>query len=65
MSNLSKTCQCKAAVTRAYSELKSRGILDDDAFSASTIVYRQYHPEASYRDARYTVAEWIDDTSAQ
>ncbi len=36
---------CRAAVARAYRELRQCGVADRWAFEAATTVYRYHHPE--------------------
>lgn len=55
-----RACTCRAAVERAYRELKQRDEADVSAFNAATQIYRWHHPDASLLDARFTVAEWLD-----
>jgi hypothetical protein len=52
--------RCERAVVTAYRELRGRGTPDLQAFGACTTLYRIHHPEASLREARLLVAEWID-----
>jgi len=59
--NLSKECLCRAAVERTYRELRDRDETDLTAFNAATQVYEWHHPEVSRREARFTIAEWLDD----
>ena len=54
------TRNCERAVVTAYSELRTIGTADLDAFRACTTLYRIHHPEASITEARALVAEWID-----
>lgn len=62
MCDLSGGCECWTAVTRAFRGLKEKNDSDTAAFNAATRVYRYYHPEVSPLDARFTVAEWIDES---
>lgn len=52
--------RCERAVVTAYRELRGVGTPDLEAFQACTTLYRIHHPEASLREARALVAEWID-----
>lgn len=52
--------RCEKAVITAYRELRQVGSDDVAAFKACTTLYRIHHPEASMREARLLVAEWID-----
>ena len=52
---------CRNAVTRVYRELRQRDYSDVSAFHKATRLYRLRHPEVQEREARYTVAEWIDE----
>ena len=60
MSDAAKQCMCKSAVMRAYRELRERDILDVDAFESAARIFRYHHPEATPRQSRFTVAEWLD-----
>lgn len=57
------SCQCRGAVVRAYRELRARDETDMSAFNSATRVYLWHHPEASEHEARYTIAEWLDDVT--
>ncbi len=52
--------RCERAVVTAYLDLRTNGAGDFSAFRACTTLYRIHHPEASLRQARDLVAEWID-----
>ncbi len=52
--------RCERAVVTAYRELRACGTDDMAAFSSCTTLYRIHHPEASLREARMLVSEWID-----
>ena len=58
-------CSCKAAATRAYRELRQRGVPDRSAFEAAVNVYRCYHPESAGNEARRVVCDWIADEIGQ
>ena len=58
-------CPCRAAVTRAYRELRQRGVGDRQAFRAALVVYRNHHPETGSTEATYTTADWIADELGQ
>lgn len=62
MCDLVERCECWTAVTRVFRELKERCVSDKSAFDAAAKVYRYYHPDVSPLDARFTVAEWIDES---
>ena len=50
---------CRMAATRAYEELRSHGVRDRDAFNAAVRVFRHHHPNAPFREANFTVADWL------
>lgn len=50
---------CQAATTRAYRELRRKGVLDMEAFDVAVRVFRHHHPDTAPRDARFTVADWL------
>jgi hypothetical protein len=52
--------RCERAVVTAYRELRQCGTDDMDAFQSCTTLYRIHHPEATLREARLLVSEWID-----
>ena len=61
MQNDPKACLCKAAVTRAYRELRAQNVAELSAFDAADRLYRIYHPEVPPREARFRIAEWLDE----
>ena len=60
--DLSEGCECWTAVTRAFRELKEKNESDTVAFTAATRIYRYHHPEVPSMKARFTVAEWLDES---
>jgi len=58
--NLSDDCLCRAAVERTYRELRDRNETDMTAFDAATRVYRWHYPGVSRIQARFSIAEWLD-----
>ena len=60
MQEQSRECMCRTAVERAYRELRERDETDLSAFNAAAQVYRWYHPEVSSLQARFIIAEWLD-----
>ena len=56
-----KACLCKAAVKRAYNELRAQNVAELSAFDAADRLYRIYHPEVTAREARFRIAEWLDE----
>ncbi len=50
---------CRAATTRAYRELRRKGIVDMEAFDVAVRVFRHHHPETEQREARHAVADWL------
>jgi hypothetical protein len=56
-----KTNPCKAAATRAYRELRQRGVPDRPAFEAAVMVYRCHHPETASSEAKWIVCDWITE----
>ena len=59
MRDIASDCACRAAVERVYREFIRHGDDDCQAFESAVRVYRFHHPEASLRNARYAVAEWV------
>lgn len=55
-----EACACRTVVTRAYRELRQRQLPDLEAFDTAVRLYRLHHPEVADRDARFTIAEWLD-----
>ena len=56
-----KTDRCRTAATRAYRELRQRGVPDRPAFEAAVTLYRYHHPETARGEAKWLVAEWITE----
>lgn len=56
-----KAPQCQGAVVRAYDNLRTAGIEDEQAFLAAARIYRTHHPEADIKAARSRIAGWIYD----
>ena len=54
------TCQCYTAVTRAYANLREKGVSEEHAYTASVRVYRHHHPDQSKAQAFDMVADWLD-----
>lgn len=50
---------CRAAATRAYRELRRKGIMDMEAFDVAVRVFKHHHPEADPGEARFAVADWL------
>ena len=57
-----KACVCRTAVTRAYRELRAQNVAELSAFDAADRLYRIYHPEVPQREARFKIAEWLDES---
>ena len=53
-------CNCRTVATRVYRELRERNIPDPSAFDTATRIFRLHHPETMERDARQTIADWLD-----
>jgi hypothetical protein len=53
-------CNCRTVVTRVYRELRDRNIPDPSAFDTAARIFRLHHPETRERDARHTIANWLD-----
>lgn len=51
---------CRRVVKRTYRELRQRGVEETAAFDSAATVYRILHPEVPRREARFTIAEWLD-----
>ena len=60
MCDEAKGCGCRIAATRAYRELKEREIHEIPAFNTAARIFRLHHPEVAEREARFTVAKWLD-----
>ena len=56
---------CRSAATRAYRELRQRGVPDRPAFEAAVVVYRCHHPESASGDAKWVVGDWIAEDLGQ
>lgn len=56
-----KPSRCRIAATRAYRELRQRGVPDRPAFEAAVTLYRCHHPEIKDGEAKWIVAEWISE----
>lgn len=54
-------CGCRVVVTRAYRELKEREIPDIWAFDTATRIFLMHHPEIPETEARFTIADWVED----
>lgn len=50
---------CQAATTRAYRELRRKGVMDVEAFDVAVRVFRHHRPGTEPREARFTVADWL------
>jgi hypothetical protein len=61
MCSVTVGCECYAAVTRVYRELRSRNISDAEAFDTATRVYQYHHPEAPASQAPHQVALWLEE----
>lgn len=58
----SARCQpCQVAVTRAYHDLRARGLGDRTAFFAAVRLCAIRHPERGQADCIDTVAGWLAD----
>jgi len=53
-------CNYRTVVTRVYRELRDRNIPDPSAFDTATQIFRLHHPDSLERDARHTIADWLD-----
>ena len=60
MYDQAKVCGCRVAVTRVYRELKERDIPEISAFDTAATIFHLHHPDVCEREARFTVAEWLD-----
>ena len=65
MLDCGQTAACKTASVRAYNELRTRGILDRDAFKAAVRVFRHHHPDTPFNEANFAVAEWLAPETAE
>ncbi|MFV3076714.1 hypothetical protein [Niveispirillum fermenti] len=50
---------CRSAVTRAYREMRSRGVPDSHCMDAAVAVYQWHHPEAMAPSAADIVGMWV------
>ncbi|OYQ35208.1 hypothetical protein CHU95_08215 [Niveispirillum lacus] len=50
---------CRSAVTRAYRDLRSRGVPDAYCLDAALAVYQWHHPEAEGDTAAAIVGSWV------
>lgn len=64
MCSVTEGCECYAAVTRVYRELRARQVPDADAFHTATHVYQYHHPEAKAHEAPHQVALWLEEFDA-
>jgi len=53
------SCNCRAAVTRAYRTLCASGEAESIAFEAAIKVYRFHHPETAPGMAAGLVERWV------
>jgi len=53
-------CACRRTVTRIYRELRDRNLPDLWAFDTAATIFRLHHPEVGEREARFTVADWLE-----
>jgi hypothetical protein len=56
-----KFCNCEIAVRRVYRELRERNIPNLAAYDTAAKIYRMHHPEVSALEARYDIADWLDE----
>jgi len=52
--------RCRTATTRAYRELRQRGVQDPRAFTAAMKVFGYHCPSLHREAARNLVAAWVD-----
>lgn len=52
-------CECRAAVLRAFGELRRRKMSEKAAFDSATVIFNFHHPEIPEAEAKNTVSEWI------
>ncbi len=62
MQKLSRDCACRAAVERAYRELRALNHTDVSAYNAAAQVYRWHHPEVTRLQARFDIADMLNRT---
>lgn len=58
------TFQCRAAVLRAYREIKRSSRREDHAYDVAVQVFRHNHPQRRRVDAYQIVADWLDHDEA-
>lgn len=63
MCDQATACGCRIAVTRVYRELRERDIPDISAFDTAATIFRLHHPDVPEGEARFTIAEWLDDSA--
>lgn len=54
---------CRTAVTRAFHEMRARGIPDNHCLEVATAVYQWHHPEAEAQSASAVVGSWVAGTT--
>lgn len=54
--------RCRQAATRAYRELRRRGIAERHAFGAAVRVFGYHFPATSPLHAFNVVSDWVDDS---
>lgn len=54
---------CRSAVTRAYREMRSRGVPDAHCLDAALAVYQWHHPESESVSAAAIVGSWVTGAS--
>ena len=54
-----RPCRCRAAVSRAYTEMLDCEAPEHVAMEAARRVYRYHHPEASDDEAAQIVESWV------
>lgn len=51
---------CRSAVTRAYRELRSRGVPDAHCLDVAVAVYQWHHPDVTSDSAADVVGSWME-----
>lgn len=54
---------CRAAVQRAYRELREKQQSATRAFDAALTVYQWHHPKVPMAEALAVVADWVRETT--
>ena len=59
MTEWEEECACRAAVSRAFAELRKRRVGEEAAFESAVTVFRFHHPDLPVLEAQETVDRWL------